>query len=112
MEDLELLKTVTAKAQTWLGEGYDEETKAEVKKMLEPLGVEPERIERIMYLVGHHHTYKNIEGMDYQILVEADFLVNLYEEGVKKEAAMAARANIFRTKKGIWTLNTMFGLEE
>ena len=35
MEDLELLKTVTAKAQTWLGEGYDEETKGEVKKMLE-----------------------------------------------------------------------------
>ena len=35
MEDLELLKTVTAKAQIWLGEGYDEETKAEVKKMLE-----------------------------------------------------------------------------
>lgn len=35
MEDLELLKTVTAKAQTWLGVGYDEETKAEVKKMLE-----------------------------------------------------------------------------
>lgn len=35
MEDLELLKTVTAKAQTWLGEGYDEETKAEVKKMLD-----------------------------------------------------------------------------
>ena len=35
MEDLEVLKTVTAKAQTWLGEGYDEETKAEVKKMLE-----------------------------------------------------------------------------
>ena len=35
MEDLELLKTVTAKAQSWLGEGYDEETKAEVKKMLE-----------------------------------------------------------------------------
>ena len=35
MEDLELLKTVTAKAESWLGEGYDEETKAEVKKMLE-----------------------------------------------------------------------------
>ena len=35
MEDLELLKSVTAKAQTWLGEGYDEETKAEVRKMLE-----------------------------------------------------------------------------
>lgn len=85
---------------------------AEVKKMLEPLGVEPKRIERIMYLVGHHHTYKNIEGMDYQILVEADFLVNLHEEGVKKEAVLAARRNIFRTETGTWILNTMFGLEE
>ena len=35
MEDLNLLQSVTAKAQTWLGEGYDEETKAEVKKMVE-----------------------------------------------------------------------------
>ena len=85
---------------------------AEVQKMLKPLGVDQERIERIMYLVGHHHTYKNIEGMDYQILVEADFLVNLYEEGVKKEASLAARKNIFRTKTGIWALNTMFDLEE
>ena len=84
---------------------------AEVQKMLGPLGVERERIERIMYLVGHHHTYNHIEGMDYQILVEADFLVNLYEEGVKTEAALAARRNIFRTKTGIWILNTMFGLE-
>ena len=50
--------------------------------------------------------------MDYQILVEADFLVNLYEEGVKMEAALAARKNIFRTKTGSWTLNTMFCLQE
>ena len=31
----ELLKTVTAKAEKWLGEGYDAETQAEVKRMLE-----------------------------------------------------------------------------
>ena len=35
MFDEKLLQEVTAKAQGWLGEGYDEETKAEVKKMLE-----------------------------------------------------------------------------
>ncbi len=34
MEDKELIKNVTEKAQIWLGEGYDEETKAEVKKLL------------------------------------------------------------------------------
>ena len=33
--------------------------------------------ERVAYLIGHHHTYDKIEGMDYQILVEADFLVNI-----------------------------------
>ena len=35
MENNELLKEVTAKAQVWLGEGYDTETRAEVKRMLD-----------------------------------------------------------------------------
>lgn len=35
MIDEQLLKTVTKKAEQWLGEGYDEETRKEVKAMLE-----------------------------------------------------------------------------
>ncbi|MBS6269508.1 phospho-sugar mutase [Coprobacter sp.] len=35
MENEALLKEVTAKAQTWLGDGYDEATKAEVRRMLD-----------------------------------------------------------------------------
>ncbi len=35
MENEELLKQVTEKAQVWLGAGYDEETRAEVKAMLD-----------------------------------------------------------------------------
>ncbi len=35
MENDALLKEVTAKAQVWLGEGYDEETRAAVKAMLD-----------------------------------------------------------------------------
>lgn len=35
MIEEKLLKEVTEKANLWLGEGYDEETKAEVKKMLD-----------------------------------------------------------------------------
>ena len=35
MKDEDLLKEVTAKANVWLGNGYDEETRKEVKKMLE-----------------------------------------------------------------------------
>ena len=35
MENEQLLKEVTAKAQVWLGDGYDEETRLEVKRMLD-----------------------------------------------------------------------------
>ncbi len=35
MENEELLKSVTEKAQTWLGDAYDAETRAEVKRMLD-----------------------------------------------------------------------------
>lgn len=35
MENEELLKSVTAKAHEWLGEAYDAETRAEVKRMLD-----------------------------------------------------------------------------
>ena len=35
MENNELIKMCADKAQLWLGEGYDEETRQEVKRMLE-----------------------------------------------------------------------------
>ena len=35
MENNELLATVTEKAKVWLGEGYDQETRTEVKRMLD-----------------------------------------------------------------------------
>ena len=35
MENEQLLKEVTEKAQVWLGDGYDEETRAEVQRMLD-----------------------------------------------------------------------------
>ncbi|MDE6086427.1 MAG: phospho-sugar mutase, partial [Muribaculaceae bacterium] len=35
MENKELLEQVTVKARTWLGDGYDAETRAEVQRMLD-----------------------------------------------------------------------------
>ena len=35
MQNDELLQQVTERAQVWLGEGYDAETRAEVKRLLE-----------------------------------------------------------------------------
>ena len=65
-------------------------------------------IERICWLVAHHHTYTNIEQIDHRILIEADFLVNLYESNVKYKAILAANAHVFATKTGKTILQEMF----
>lgn len=80
------------------------------QKVLTELGYEKEIIERVCYLVGHHHTYHDIQGLDYQILVEADFLVNLYEEEEKKEVIETVLHKIIRTETGKELLRTMYGL--
>ncbi len=68
--------------------------------MLAELGYAQDVIERVAYLVGRHHTYSHIDGMDYQILVEADFLVNLYEDAQSPQAIRQAYEKIFRTDAG------------
>lgn len=70
------------------------------REMLGGLGLSDSDIDRICYLIAHHHTYKNIDGLDYQILVEADFLVNLYEDGIPDHGIDAALSSIFKTKTG------------
>lgn len=59
-----------------------------------------EEIERICFLVGHHHTYTHVEGMDYQILLEADFLVNAYEDELSEKARKTFVEKVFRTESG------------
>ena len=93
------------------GKLQEKEGPALAKEMLERLDYEQEVIDRVCYLVGHHHTYTNIDGVDYQILVEADFLVNLYEDGVSPDAVRKAYQNIFQTENGRKICRNMFGLE-
>ena len=76
--------------------------------MLEELGYEEELIERVCYLIGHHHTYKEIDGIDYQILVEADFLVNLAEEEAEEETINNVKERIFRTETGKFMIEKIF----
>ena len=68
------------------------------------------RIERVCYLVGHHHTYTDVDGIDYRILLEADFLVNAANKKLPRDTVIAARENFFRTETGIGILNQVFGL--
>lgn len=92
------------------GKLQEQEGPAAARTLMEPLGFSEAVIRRVEFLVGHHHTYTNIDSPDYQILVEADFLVNLYEDGESRETVQNVRKNIFRTGSGIRILDDMFGL--
>ena len=52
------------------GAHQQEEGPPEARAMLVRLGAEEHIIERVCWLIAHHHTYTNIQGMDYQILIE------------------------------------------
>ncbi len=78
------------------------------EEMLGKLGYRKELIDRVSYLVGHHHTYSKIDGMDYQILVEADFLVNIHENGIKKREVEQIRKKIFKTRTGLALLDRLY----
>lgn len=92
------------------GDGYYQQIEGpgEARKLLEEFHLEPERVERICYLIAHHHTYTNMDGLDYQILVEADFLVNLDEKHSGRKAIDRVRERIFRTESGKRMLDVLF----
>lgn len=66
------------------------------------------QLSRVMYLVGHHHTFTNIDGIDYQILVEADYIVNATESGYSLENIKNTRDTIFKTNSGKELLDSVF----
>lgn len=92
------------------GDLLEKEGSAYAGKLLSEFDMPQEDIERICYLVTHHHTYNQIDGMDYQILVEADFLVNFYEQQIELQTIETTLYHIFKTKMGIKLCKTLFGL--
>ena len=80
------------------------------RTLLEKYSPPPGRVDRVCFLIAHHHEYSNIEGHDYQILVEADFLVNCDEGEMAKEEVLSIRDKIFKTDIGIRLLNRLFDL--
>lgn len=102
------IKPALSKYGSCGGKLQEQEGPPVAKEMLDRLGFEAAFVERVCYLVAHHHTYTGIDGMDYQILVEADFLVNLYEEGKSEKTAAEVLEKIFKTDSGKQICREMF----
>lgn len=92
------------------GKLQEKEGPAIAEKLLADLNFDAKVSERVQYLIAHHHTYDDIDGIDYQILVEADFLVNLFEDESANQGIEHAYRKIFKTDSGKKICREMFHL--
>ncbi|GKX68430.1 HD domain-containing protein [Inconstantimicrobium mannanitabidum] len=67
-----------------------------------------DEVERIKFIIGNHHSYSKIDGLDLQILVEGDFIVNIYEDNLDKEVIKKIKEKYFKTKSGSDILDLMY----
>lgn len=93
------------------GHLQEQEGPAPARALLEKLGFAENIIERVCFLIAHHHTITLEEGLDYRILLEADALVNIFENGLSKSVAKEMFVRIFQTDTGRQICETMFALK-
>ncbi|MCX7709012.1 MAG: HD domain-containing protein [Clostridia bacterium] len=105
------IKESEIKYQSSAGKYQEIEGPPIAEKILGELGYEKEFVDRVCFLVGNHHTYGNIDGTDFQILVEADFLVNIFEDGMDGKQKATIKDKYFKTRTGTMILDSMFSEE-
>lgn len=92
------------------GAYQEKEGPALVREMLHPLNYDDAFIDRVCWLVAHHHTLTNINTLDHQILIEADYLVNAFEGNQSQTAQRQMLETIFKTPTAKTLLQNMFAL--
>ncbi len=91
-------------------DGMDQQREGEpmARALLRDTGLSPEAAERVAFLVAHHHTLEGVNGPDWQILLEADYLVNADEGGASKEAIQNTLRTMYRTPSGSALLRAIY----
>ena len=92
------------------GKHQEEEGIPLVKTFLSGTGMTETQIDRVAFLVGHHHTFHEIDGLDWQILIEADYIANATENGYRKEKISRFIKRIMKTESGIRLAQSVFCL--
>ena len=94
--------------------GYSDGHKQEIEGppiarfILEDIGVAPEIVDRVCFIISKHHTFSAIDSIDFQLLVEADFLVNSVEEEVSQEGVQKFMQQNFKTESGRKLIGELF----
>lgn len=78
------------------------------KQFLTEFDLSKEDQERIVYLVGHHHTFDQIDDIDYQILIEADYIANASENGYSQRNIENFMQRIMKTESSKRIIKSIF----
>ena len=92
------------------GKYQEEEGIPLVKAFLTDTGMTETQIERIAYLVGHHHTINGIDALDWQILIEADYIANATENSYSETNTKNFVQKIMKTDSGKRLAKSIFRL--
>lgn len=92
------------------GKRQEEEGAPLAAEFLRSYDLEASQIERVAYLVGHHHTFNAVDGVDYQILIEADYIANASENGWSKDIVCSFMDRKFKTEAGRRLARSVFQL--
>ena len=92
------------------GKHQEQEGELMVTDFLADTGMTEEQINRVAFLVGHHHTFIGIDGIDYQILVEADYIANATENGYSLQNIENFMQKIMKTESGKRILKSIIAL--
>lgn len=92
------------------GKQQEEEGVPLVKEFLFDSEMTKAQIDRVAFLVGHHHTFQEIDGLDWQILIEADYIANATENECSKENVKGFIQKIMKTESDIRMAHAVFCL--
>lgn len=104
------IKESERKYRSSAGRYQEQEGPPVARALLEGLPLGGRELDRVCYLIGHHHTYSKIDGVDFQILVEADFLVNIFEDEMDRDSVRTIQTKYFRTETGRLLLQSLYGV--
>ena len=86
----------------------EKESEALLREFFSSSDVSDEDLKRIIAVISRHHSPERIDGIDNQILIEADYLVNANQSNYQPSAILAFRNTYFRTACGTRMLDLMY----
>lgn len=79
------------------------------RKIMKQMSIRPDILERVCYILSNYYTRSEIDGLDFQIIWEADLLVDIQEGTLTiKEGSVQELGENFKTNTGIRLLENWY----